>query len=157
MKVNSPRFRRASSVIFVLALGIHLLDFFWYDLFPIKSNFSAEQREQIQAEWEREDSVLALSTAIPEHISFNLNAVELEQLMSLGLDSFVSKRIIRFRNAIDGYRSVDQLYKIYGLDSAEVLRVQPHLFVREKTPSRQKVRSWNLSSFDPNTSGESEL
>lgn len=157
MKVNSPRFQRATTVVFIIALAIHCLDFFWYDLFPIKSNLSAKQREQVEAEWKREDSLLASVKVIPEGISYDLNQIDLEQLLGLGLDSFIAQRIIRFRNVIGGYRSLDQLLKVYGLDSAEVLRIKPHLYIKEQNLEKQEARDWNLSPFDPNTASGNEL
>lgn len=44
-----------------------------------------------------------------------------------GIGSGYSKRIIKYREKLGGYYSVNQLYEVYGLDSSLVNRIKPYL------------------------------
>lgn len=54
----------------------------------------------------------------------DINSVTPDQLTSIsGVGSVLSKRIVKFRDALGGFYSLDQLYEVYGLDSVVVKRI----------------------------------
>lgn len=61
---------------------------------------------------------------------FNLNTCDSLQLLGInGIGPVLSSRILRYRNRLGGFVSTQQLYEVYGLDSATVQRLQQHSFV----------------------------
>lgn len=63
-------------------------------------------------------------------ISINLNTADTSTLMSMkGIGRILSKRIIRFRESLGGFSSEDQLFEVYGLDSALVNSLKSHIYV----------------------------
>lgn len=52
-------------------------------------------------------------------------AADLQQISGIG--EVLSHRIIRYRNALGGFISVDQLHEVYGLDSLVILRSSKRL------------------------------
>jgi DNA uptake protein ComE-like DNA-binding protein len=57
------------------------------------------------------DSVAAASPA-----SFDPNEVSQEDLQNMGLPAYIADRWVKFRSAIGGFSSAQQIEKIYGLD-----------------------------------------
>jgi len=48
-------------------------------------------------------------------------AIELQKIYGIG--PVFSKRIVAYRNSLGGFKSMDQLHKVYGLDSIVVKRI----------------------------------
>ena len=44
-----------------------------------------------------------------------------------GIGSVLSRRIVKFRDALGGFVSIDQLYKVYGLDSSVIKNIEPDM------------------------------
>jgi len=66
----------------------------------------------------------------------DLNKARPEDLLILnGIGPVLSKRIIKFRNALGGFHSLGQLYQIYGLDSSVILTIKESLTVNIKIDS----------------------
>lgn len=54
----------------------------------------------------------------------NINRATAEDLKKIhGIGAVYSKRIIAYRNSLNGFKSMDQLYKVYGLDSLLVKKI----------------------------------
>jgi competence ComEA-like helix-hairpin-helix protein len=59
-----------------------------------------------------------------------LNVADAQAFQKLaGVGPVLSERIVRFRDALGGFSSVDDLYDVYGLDSSVVNRAKPVLSV----------------------------
>ena len=69
--------------------------------------------------------------ARPEVVrSLDINQATAEEWDALpGFGPVLSLRTVKFREAMGGFASVDQLYMVYGLDSATVLNVKDRLVV----------------------------
>lgn len=62
--------------------------------------------------------------------SFNINAADTTQLMEIqGIGSKLSARIIKYRDALGGFISRDQLAEVFGLDSVVVNRLSKKTYV----------------------------
>ena len=58
----------------------------------------------------------------------DLNQARAEEWAALpGIGPVLSRRIVKFRDALGGFASMNQLHHVYGLDSAVIERVQPSL------------------------------
>lgn len=61
---------------------------------------------------------------------FDLNQVDTLQLQALkGIGPVLARRIVKYRDALGGFVSTDQLYEVYGLDSVVVNRVNRQMTV----------------------------
>lgn len=64
----------------------------------------------------------------------DLNKASAEELQSIrGIGKVLSARIVKFRGALGGFATEAQLYEVYGLDSAVVLRVLQQFAVIDST------------------------
>lgn len=58
----------------------------------------------------------------------DLNEASAEEWAQLpGIGPVLSRRIVKFRDALGGFASLNQLHQVYGLDSAVIERVRPSL------------------------------
>lgn len=58
----------------------------------------------------------------------DLNRASAEEWAELpGIGLVLSRRIVKFRDALGGFASMSQLHQVYGLDSAVIERVRPSL------------------------------
>lgn len=58
---------------------------------------------------------------------FDPNTVTEEELIQMGLPSWLAARFIKFRNVIGGYKNEADIKKIYGLHENTFSAIQPHL------------------------------
>ena len=93
--------------------------------------------------------------------AFNPNICSKEKWLALGFKGSLADRISRYRAKGGVFREPEDLYKIYGIDSALVTKVLP--YVQISTPKSEegnqtvKERELNLSAFDPNQVSVAEL
>lgn len=60
----------------------------------------------------------------------NLNAADSVDLLPLaGIGPVFAGRIIRYRNLLGGFTSVDQLYEVYGLKAETIKMINQHLVI----------------------------
>lgn len=60
----------------------------------------------------------------------DLNTADSTQLKKIyGIGTRLSARIINYRNKLGGFVSLDQLYEVYGLDTAVITRVHKQYFI----------------------------
>jgi competence protein ComEA len=82
-------------------------------------------------------------------ITFDLNAADTVQLKSVyGIGPVLSKRIIRFRDALGGFIRQEQLNEVYGLDSAVINKLLKVAFIAQNFTPKQ---------IDMNTADERQL
>ena len=68
-----------------------------------------------------------------------------------GIGPVLSKRIVKYRESLKGFESVNELYKVYNLDKKVVDENKEYLIVNERTLS--DIREIQVPrSIDPNTS-----
>ena len=61
-----------------------------------------------------------------------------------GIGPVLSRRIVKFRNALGGFVSINQLYKVYGLDSSVIKNIEPDLIL---TPNSHQTICLDSVSF----------
>lgn len=77
-----------------------------------------------------------------EKFSIEINQADTTDLKRLkGIGSVYSKRIIKFRNYLGGFYSLEQLKEVYGIDEELFLSIKKHL-----TIDARKIRQFNVNS-----------
>lgn len=70
----------------------------------------------------------------------NLNRADEESLEALpGIGPVLSERIIRYRELLGGYYSVDQLLEVYGLRDEHFVKAEKHLYVESEEVIRMDL------------------
>jgi len=78
---------------------------------------------------------------------FDLNMADTNQLKAIrGIGSGLSRRIIKYRDALGGFASPNQVYEVYGLDSAVVNELFTFAYLSENQ-SFKKIKI-NAASFE---------
>ena len=74
---------------------------------------------------------------------FDINKIEVKDLISLGIDEKISQRIIKYGDLLGGYINIDQLYEVYGFKKYEKLKNR--FFIRKdfKQKKIKKNKSFN--------------
>lgn len=90
-----------------------------------ENNFSAEKRKPA------------------ERLHFDLNTADTAQLKRIyGIGNVLSQRIVAYRDGLGGFVKSDQLYEVYGLDSAVVKRLAEVSYIAEAfRPRRLNVNT----------------
>lgn len=71
---------------------------------------------------------------------YDINKVKKSELMALGLNESVADRWVNYRQALEGFTSLSQIDKIYGLSKNAMKKIIPYLtIVVEKTPKGKKT------------------
>lgn len=91
-------------------------------------------------EWtqKKQPGLVAQSNAKQDHLSFSknlkdLNSVTAQELTSaLGIDTRLAKRIVAYRNKLQGFFENDQLFEVYYLDQETGNRILSHYQVIDK-------------------------
>lgn len=76
-------------------------------------------------------------TQKPTARTFDINTADTTQLMRIyGIGSKLSARIIKYRESLGGFISMDQLTEVYGLDSAVIASLKAKSFISENYAPR---------------------
>lgn len=102
-----------------------------------KGNTSAMQKED-----KRQKAGQKRSTNLPRNfISIEINSADTADLKQLeGIGSVYSKRIVKFRNYLGGFHSLEQLKEVYGIDEPLFLSIRKNL-----TLDTAKIRRFNIN------------
>ncbi len=85
----------------------------------IKSTFTSQVNNSTNKAQNPEQNFAAI---------FDLNAADSSQLISLkGIGPTISKRILRYRNSLGGFHSVEQLKEVYGINDTFLVQLQTQL------------------------------
>lgn len=79
----------------------------------------------------------------PTQKTFDLNKADTSQLKTIyGIGSKLSVRIIRYRDLLGGFISMNQLYEVYNLDSAVISELEKKSYITsEFTPKKISINS----------------
>lgn len=111
----------------------------------LKDYIFIPQREYKKADkgFSKDEKTEPKSTA-KEIISIELNSAQPSDLVNIsGIGEVYSKRIIKFRDLLGGFYSVNQLYEVYGLDTALIERIKPNFKI-----DKSKIKKINLNEAD---------
>jgi DNA uptake protein ComE-like DNA-binding protein len=69
---------------------------------------------------------------IPAAVRFDLNTADTSQLIAIrGIGSTLASRIVRYRERLGGYVSMDQLHEVFRLDSAAIEALRTYAYISD--------------------------
>lgn len=75
-----------------------------------------------------------------EAIILDLNLADSAKLTKLrGIGPVYAARIVRFRQSLGGFHSLDQLAEVWGIDDTTLSKLRPHLTLKEPQLTRLKI------------------
>lgn len=93
----------------------------------------------VQQKW-RGKAVRAKDDAY-ESLRIELNSADTTELKKLrGIGSKLSQRIVKYRNKIGGYHTLEDLKAIYGLSEDTYQEIIPHLWIDTSVPYQKVIR-----------------
>ena len=101
-------------------LNIYGMDSSWY--YEVQSFVSISGKPAEKDVFEKKELRLQL---------FNLNKVSQAELESYNIKEWQARRIINYREKVHPYKSKEELFKVYGLDSAFVRELLPFVILEE--------------------------
>ncbi|WP_160328240.1 ComEA family DNA-binding protein [Solirubrum puertoriconensis] len=69
---------------------------------------------------------------------FNPNTVDETGWQARGLPRFLAERLVKYRNAIGGFKAKEQIRRAYGLHDTTYQRLAPYLLLPEQLPPREQ-------------------
>jgi competence protein ComEA len=84
-----------------------------------------------------------------EVVRFNLNEADTTQLIAIyGIGPKLAQRILKYRDKLGGYITMNQLSEVYGLDSAVVARIREKSFIADQfVPTQLKLNHSTEQEF----------
>jgi len=77
------------------------------------------------------EAVAQLSQHDPDYKKIDINTATAEEWKTLpGIDDVLSNRIVKFRNSMGGFKSVDDVKKTYGLSDSTFNLIRPYLILK---------------------------
>ncbi|GCD80005.1 helix-hairpin-helix domain-containing protein [Schleiferia thermophila] len=89
--------------------------------------------------------------------NFNPNDISYEDLIRSGLSERLSRSIVNYRKKGGKFFTVEELYKIYHMDSAWVRFQSPYLIFDSKSGDYATQQKVKLKPFDPNLADSMEF
>lgn len=87
--------------------------------------------------FKNEKPVEEKKTDRPKTVKFDLNLADTTQLIGIyGIGSKLSVRIIKYRESLGGFMTIDQLKEVYGLDSTAINQLEKRSFITENFAPR---------------------
>lgn len=106
---------------------------------------SAKELENIYVIPKEQVKALCSKVRIENKV-LDLNKISSEELQKLkGIGPVLADRIVKFREKIGGFHSVEQLLDVYGIKAEIVENIKPKLFVQEQNIQKIKI---NVASYE---------
>ena len=84
-----------------------------------------------------------------ERALVDLNTADSLKLLKVkGIGPYLSSKIIKYRNALGGYISIDQLYEIFNIKPEQVEAIKPFVFVNSSSIKRLNVNTADYSQLN---------
>lgn len=158
-----PSTSRSLFILFILAILLQVVDIYYWDIFPRNKGYTEAEIESAKQKWQ-EDSIKAELDFLAAIRGFDPNEVDSIFLSSLGLSPALRNSWLRFLKAGGRFKRKIDLLKLYQLDTALYLKLEPHLRIPSKPDYRNNYadnaseeRRLQLRKFDPNKEKQEEL
>jgi competence protein ComEA len=124
-------------------LKIYGIDSSWYK----RSYAYIDLPEKI--EYKKEEAAQKSFKGKPEVVRFDLNEADTSQLIAIyGIGSKLAMRILKYRDKLGGFITMNQLNEVYGLDSLVINRLREKTFIEARfTPTRLKLNQSSEKEF----------
>jgi competence protein ComEA len=145
-------FSRAQTNAFLVLLPFMAVIIF---IEPVYQHWFTHQKQDFSQEEKKLDSILAtmkwdtgdpakMQPRISASFAFNPNTISADSLQLLGLSPAIAKRIQHYRLKGGKFFSIQDLKKIYGMDSGWVKQIEPYVIL----PSRE-TKKYEASPIIP--------
>jgi competence protein ComEA len=115
-----------------------------YSFIDLPERIELEKKEYRKKEYEKKNSI-PLENPLSK---FDLNEADTLQFMKIdGIGAKRSQRIVKYRDALGGFVSTDQLVEVFGLDSTTLNRLMSITFVAENF----QPKKIHINTSDENT------
>lgn len=121
------------TLIILSYVGFHLYDDFFDESIE---NFSKEEFDKVASKLnpnEKENQIENITEI--ELFEFDANKIGFDSLLSLGFSEPLSKRYVKFREAIGGFKSVDDIKKVYGLNDSIFRAIESYIVIQASDTS----------------------
>ncbi len=157
--------RERRGMIFLLLVVLFMLVFYMVSPVLVRkySYDYTEFSKEIEAyKLKHSQGARQTNIAVVEFQGFDVNEVTSEELVQYGLSLSVADRWIKYRDVIGGFESLDQVQKIYGLNSQWYNDHAEKLFISKKASTVVKEKKYDhtehvLFDFNPNLVTDEEL
>jgi len=117
------------------------------DFFKIR--VISENQKRTLSEWvviENSKKTLSGENTIIKAVNIDLNSADSIQLKQLpGIGAVLSKRIVKYRDLLGGFYSVNQLKEVYGLNEQTIVQIEKNVKL-----DASKIKKLNLNFADVN-------
>lgn len=101
---------------------------FYSRLYPFIDLPTGVARPAGKAAWRKDPKLPFVKEVVPP---FDINEADTGQLKKIrGIGDKLSLRLVRYRDALGGFITLDQLSEIYGLDTAVISRIREKTFIK---------------------------
>lgn len=117
----------------------------WYSYIQLPCE--GESATKFSCDPSQENRKVFRGNKVPEYFVIEINSADSSTLKKLpGIGSFFANQILKFRDALGGFVSAEQLNEVYHLGAERVKLIQAHLQVNSES-----VRKINLNTADAPT------
>lgn len=95
------------------------------------------------------DTIRFVATAGPSVQVIDINRADSMDWLSLpGIGPALTRRILRYRRALDGFAAIEELKKVYGLNPELFTQIEPYLSLAEAA-ERKPAFAYNKRTYTP--------
>lgn len=156
--LNLSKSERLAVMFLLLVILLIVSMKHWFHLFYPDSKTDFSRFEKMIAEFELEKKRDTTSNIIKASFcDIDINDADLDEFVALKCKKKIAQRIINYRTRFGGFKSKDELYRIYGIDSLWLIEMWSYLILKNKKASvqtprynQQKSKKIELNSCDTN-------
>jgi competence protein ComEA len=111
----------------------------YYAKRPVKkdSGYSRNYNTELRRSFQKSKVIVDINEA---------DSTEWEALPGIGIK--LAKRIVKFRDALGGFSTVDQVAEVYGIDDSLFFKIKPDLHIRSGIYKKVRINHWEADSLD---------
>lgn len=96
----------------------------------------------------RKSNYVPPSHMVRKTFTVDLNLADTFDLQEIrGIGSVFSKRIVKHREALGGFLHIEQLREVWGIDSALLEKIRPHVYIKSPISHKLKVNEADIKTL----------
>ncbi|WP_157547466.1 ComEA family DNA-binding protein [Hymenobacter sp. DG25A] len=109
------------------------------ELDRVAAELTANRQPRFRKTWPQRPRYARPTVAQVELTPFNPNTLTAPDWEARGVPGFVATRLVRYRDAVGGFKAKSQIQKAYGLEPAVYARLAPYIQLPDQEPPRTKT------------------
>ncbi|WP_048826113.1 ComEA family DNA-binding protein [Hymenobacter sp. DG25B] len=109
------------------------------ELNQVAAKLAANREPRFRKTWPQRPRYARPSVAHVALVPFNPNTLTAPDWEARGVPGFVATRLVRYREAVGGFKAKSQIQKAYGLEPAVYARLAPYIQLPDQEPPRTKT------------------